>query len=491
MKIEGRGRCVAHGKSLRRYCSNSSPLMGWEPAAAAALFRRRSAQTLLLTDCSHHPRHCSVLCVGRQRGRTSSSNSAAAAAQHDREDGEDRKQPPESVHDVAAGEQRRRPPFAHQKSSWLLLCRTRVSVTAGMFLPLSILPLRRHCGATLRKGREKRRRSCRLEAPLPPCGEAATANVLRRCTPPQPNEGRRVVRHLAPRRCTLFAPNGKGTPPHHPQAPPPNRGSHLVAIAVELHPCRCYVMKIGGRGRCVAHGRSLRRYCSNSSPLMGWEPAAAAALFRRRSAQTLLLTDCSHHPRHCSVLCVGRQRGRASSSNSAAAAAQQDREDGEDRKLPPESVLDVATGKQRRRPPFAHRKSSWLLLCRTRVSVTAGMFLPLSILPLRRHCGATLRKGRERSSCYTPTETRRRKGERANVGAAGLRRQSLPLLHPSPPPASLLGERTPSSSSAADHCFAGKEKMSYEAAVAGDGFPPPHRTPPELTMDCRRVNGET
>nr|GMD43966.1 putative RNA-directed DNA polymerase [Ipomoea batatas] len=62
-----------------------------------------------LTD--HHLRHCSVLCVGRQRGRASSSNSAAAAAQYGRGDGEVRKLPPESVHDVAAGEQRRRPPL--------------------------------------------------------------------------------------------------------------------------------------------------------------------------------------------------------------------------------------------------------------------------------------------------------------------------------------------------------------------------------------------
>nr|GME19496.1 hypothetical protein Iba_scaffold23039CG0020 [Ipomoea batatas] len=58
-------------------------------------------------------------------------------------------------------------------------------------------------------------------------------------------------------------------------------------------------MKIGGKGSCVAHGRGLRRYSSDSSPLMGWEPVAAAALFRRQSARTLLRMDCSHHPRHC------------------------------------------------------------------------------------------------------------------------------------------------------------------------------------------------
>nr|GMD06200.1 hypothetical protein Iba_chr06bCG13720 [Ipomoea batatas] len=69
----------------------------------------RRSVTGELTD--HHLRHCSVLCVGRQRGRAPSSNSAAAAAQYGRDDGEDRKLPPESVHDVAAGEQRRRPPL--------------------------------------------------------------------------------------------------------------------------------------------------------------------------------------------------------------------------------------------------------------------------------------------------------------------------------------------------------------------------------------------
>nr|GMD01379.1 hypothetical protein Iba_chr05fCG6880 [Ipomoea batatas] len=58
----------------------------------------------------HHLRHCSVLCVERQRGRASSSNSVAAVAQHGREDGEDRQLPSESVHDVAAGEQRKKSP---------------------------------------------------------------------------------------------------------------------------------------------------------------------------------------------------------------------------------------------------------------------------------------------------------------------------------------------------------------------------------------------
>nr|GMD82221.1 hypothetical protein Iba_chr13fCG5970 [Ipomoea batatas] len=58
---------------------------------------------------------------------------------HDREDGEDSKLPPESVHAVAAAVQRRRPPFVHRKSSRRLLRRTSVNVTAGMFLPLSSL----------------------------------------------------------------------------------------------------------------------------------------------------------------------------------------------------------------------------------------------------------------------------------------------------------------------------------------------------------------
>nr|GMD12717.1 hypothetical protein Iba_chr07aCG6190 [Ipomoea batatas] len=57
--------------------------------------------------------------------------------------------------------------------------------------------------------------------------------------------------------------------------------SRDVAAAVELHPCCCYVMKIGGKRALLAHGRSLRCYCSNLPPLMGWEPAAAAALFRQ------------------------------------------------------------------------------------------------------------------------------------------------------------------------------------------------------------------
>nr|GLL35896.1 uncharacterized protein LOC109166971 [Ipomoea trifida] len=62
-----------------------------------------------------------------------------------------------------------------------------------------------------------------------------------------------------------------------------------------------------------------------------------------------------------------------------------DQEDGEDRKLPPESVHAVAAGVQRRRPPFAHRESSRRLLRRTSVNVMAGMFLPLSrLLSVRR-----------------------------------------------------------------------------------------------------------
>nr|GMD98026.1 hypothetical protein Iba_chr15cCG8160 [Ipomoea batatas] len=66
-------------------------------------------------------------------------------------------------------------------------------------------------------------------------------------------------------------------------------------------------MKIGGRGRCAAHGRSLRRYCSSSSPLMGWEPAAAA-LFRRRPAQHCY-SRTTHTTLAIALFCASEDRG--------------------------------------------------------------------------------------------------------------------------------------------------------------------------------------
>nr|GME11825.1 hypothetical protein Iba_scaffold12587CG0010 [Ipomoea batatas] len=84
----------------------------------------------------------------------------------------------------------------------------------------------------------------------------------------------------------------------------------LRCALVGLHPCRCYMMKIGGKGSCVAHGRGLRRYSSDSSPLMGWEPVAAAALFRRQIfvVVRLLLAGQSHYAK------LRRRRGNKSSS---------------------------------------------------------------------------------------------------------------------------------------------------------------------------------
>nr|GMC68112.1 hypothetical protein Iba_chr02fCG8840 [Ipomoea batatas] len=66
-------------------------------------------------------------------------------------------------------------------------------------------------------------------------------------------------------------------------------------------------MKIGGRGRCAAYGRSLRRYCSSSSPLMGWEPAATA-LFRRRPAQHCY-SRTAHTTLAIALFCASKDRG--------------------------------------------------------------------------------------------------------------------------------------------------------------------------------------
>nr|GMD86854.1 hypothetical protein Iba_chr14bCG10100 [Ipomoea batatas] len=79
MRIGGKGRCVAHGRSLRRYSSDSSP----------------PPSPLLHADRSLLP----------QPRTTAESQGAAPTLLHRRAP------PPESAHNVAAGDQRRRPPW--------------------------------------------------------------------------------------------------------------------------------------------------------------------------------------------------------------------------------------------------------------------------------------------------------------------------------------------------------------------------------------------
>nr|GLL41630.1 LEAF RUST 10 DISEASE-RESISTANCE LOCUS RECEPTOR-LIKE PROTEIN KINASE-like 2.4 [Ipomoea trifida] len=227
---------------------------------------------------------------------------------HDREDGEDRKLPPESLHAVAAGVQRRRPPLAHRKSSRRLLRRTSVNVMAGMFLP----PLSASTLLTKGKGGGWW---------LPIVGVALLSSlallVIERERDP------RMEGHLA--------------------ADPIARLPYLETIVgasekEDEDPWLLLCFDVGPLN-IVTHG-----LLTLLTPLL--------CSVRRKSEGKSIVVEL----RYC--------------------RRTHDREDGEDRKLPPESLHAVAAGVQRRRPPLAHRKSSRRLLRRTSVNVMAGMFLP-------------------------------------------------------------------------------------------------------------------